>query len=105
MANARTKNIIFVDATGDITVDAARPRIWGVLVTPSAANSVVVIKNTSAAGQTIFNLKIEGIESRYVDFSGMEGTEITSTFNITTLTNVTSVMLYGEFMTKAGEVL
>lgn len=105
MANARHKNSIFVDTTGDITVDGVTPVIMGVLVTPSAANSQVVIKETNSSGTTKIDVKIEGVESRYVDFSGLGGVYMTTTFNITTLTNITSVILYGTFTAPVGKAI
>lgn len=102
MANARKKDVIFVDATGDITVDAVKPILWGVLITPSAANSRLVIKESSSTGTTVVDAKIEAVETRFLDLSGMGGIELTTTFNITTLTNMTSVMLYGDWVQNVG---
>ncbi len=85
-------------------MDAIVPILKGVLMTPSAANSRLVIKEASSAGVTILDMKIEGVESRFIDLSGLGGIMLTTTFNITTLTNITSVQLYGEFFLAAGKV-
>ena len=103
MANSKKRNSIYVDATGDITVDAVVPVLMGVLMTPSAANSVFVLKETSSSGTIKVSMKIEGVESRYVDFSGFGGIELTTTFNISTLTNITAVILYGTWTNPAGK--
>lgn len=105
MANARHKNSIYVDATGDITVDGVTPVIMGALVTPSAANSVFVLKESGSSGITKISVKIEGVESRYIDFSGFGGIYVTPTFNITTLTNITAVVLYGTFTAPVGKAI
>lgn len=104
MANSRKKSTIFVDSTGDITVDAIVPLLKGMLITPSAANAVVIIKETSSGGTTMVSAKVESAnESRYIDFSGFGGIELTTTFNITTLTNITAVLLYGDWILQAGK--
>lgn len=101
MANARKKNVIFVDATGTITVDAVKPILYGVLVTPSAADSRVVIKE-SASGTIVVDIKLVEVESRFLDLMHM-GIELTSAFEIATLTNMTSVLLYGSFNQPVGK--
>lgn len=103
MANARKKDVIFVDATGDITVDAVKPVLWGVLITPSAANARLVIKESSSTGTTVVDLKVEPVESRFLDLSGLGGIELSTTFNITTLTNITTVLLYGDWLQNVGQ--
>lgn len=96
MANVQKKNAIYVDATGSITVAASTPIILGVLICPSAAASRVTIKE-SASGTVIFDVKIERLESRYLDFSGCDGIQVGTTFEVATLTNITSVIIYGKF--------
>ncbi len=105
MANARHKNSIFVDATGDITVDGITPIINGILITPSAANSQVVIKETSSSGTIKIDVKVVAVESMFIDFSKFGGIQMTTTFNITTLTNITSVILYGTFTAPVGKAI
>lgn len=102
MANARTKNVIYVDSTGDITVDAVKPILKGVVITPSAADSRLVIKESSSSGQVVVDIKLIEIETRYLDLGWMEGIELTTTFNITTLTNITTVLLYGSWNQPVG---
>jgi len=103
MANAAHKNTIFVDATGDITVSAVKPILMGIIFTPSADNSRIVIKESSSSGTTKVDLKIVATESRMADFSSMGGIELTTTFNITTLTNITSMILVGSFYQPVGK--
>ena len=126
MANSRKKNIIYVDTTGDITVDAMRPLLFGVLITPTvpAAKSqlvfmtdetklpfypsqttTVVIKETSSAGTTVFHAILPSYETKFFNFSGYlgGGLELTATFNITTLTNITNVLLYGSWLSPVGK--
>ena len=103
MANSQKKNVIYVDATGDITPGASRPLLMGILVTPSADNSLVVIKESSSSGTIVVSIKIEPTESRYLDFTGFGGIELPTTFNITTLTNITAVVLYGTWITPGGK--
>lgn len=102
MANGRKKNTIFIDATGNVSVDALKPILMGVLITPSAADSRVVI-NESASGTAVVDVKIVAVESRFLDFSGIGGVELTSTFEIATLTNITSVLLYGSWLAPVGK--
>lgn len=126
MANARKKNVIFVDATGDITVDAVRPILFGVLVTPTiptakshleylsdetkkpfypVQTTTVTIKESSSTGTTVFHVVLDSYNSKFYDFSHFEGggLELTATFNITTLTNVTNVLLYGSWLAPVGK--
>lgn len=101
MANAKKKNIIYVDSTGTITVDALKPQLYGVLVTPSAADSRVVIKE-SASGTVVVDIKLVEVESRFLDLMAM-GIELTSAFEVATLTNITSVCLYGSWNQPVGK--
>lgn len=100
MANAKKKNIIFVDSTGTITVDALKPQLYGVLVTPSAEDSYFVLKE-SASGTVVVAIKLVAVESRYLDLMSM-GIELTSAFEVATLTNITSVLLYGSWNLPVG---
>ncbi len=101
MANARKKNVIFVDATGSITVDALKPILYGVLVTPSAADARFVLKE-SASGTIVVDIKIDVVATRFLDLMNM-GIELSSTFEVATLTNITSVQLYGSFLQPIGK--
>lgn len=103
MANARHKNTIYVDATGSITVDAVKPILFGVLVTPSAANSEIVIKETDNSGTIKVAMKIEATETRLIDFADIGGIELTSTFYIATLTNITNMILVGSWLAPVGK--
>ncbi len=105
MANARKKNTIYVDATGDITVEAIKPLLCGLVITPSAANSEFKLKETSSTGVIIIHVKIEAIESRFLDltkFTAAGGIELTTTFNINLLTNISSVQLFGIWTAPVG---
>lgn len=105
MANARHKNTIYVDTTGDITVDAVKPILYGLILTPSADNSRIVIKESSSGGIIKLDLKIGPTESRFLNISrafDAGGIELTTTFNITTLTNITSVILIGSWYASDG---
>ena len=101
MANARKKNVIFVDTTGTIAVDALKPILYGVLVTPSAADSRFVLKE-SVSGTVVVDIKIDVLASRFLDLMNM-GIELAGSFEVATLTNITSVMLYGSFLQPVGK--
>lgn len=101
MANTWKKNAIYIDATGDVTVDALKPILYGVLVTPSAADSRFVLKESSG-GTIVVDIKIDVLASRFLDMLHM-GIELNKTFNIATLTNITSVILYGSFYQPIGK--
>lgn len=103
MANVRKKNVIFVDSTGTITVDAIKPVIYGIMVTPSADASRVVVKE-SVSGTIVIDVKIAVTETRYLDFNDFSGIEVTGSFEISTLTNITSVLLYGNWLAPVGRV-
>lgn len=94
MANAQKKMCYFVDTVGTITVTAPSPIIAAILITPSAADSRVVIKE-SVDGVAVIDVKIESIESRYISFEAFGGIHVTKDFEIDELTNVDSVILYG----------
>lgn len=101
MANAQKKNIIFVDSTGTINVSAVKPILYGCLITPSAADSRFVLKE-SASGTVVVDIKLVEVESRFLDLMKM-GIELTSAFEVATLTNITSVLLYGSWYQPVGK--
>lgn len=105
MANAQKNDVIFVDTTGDVTVEAQRPVLLGVLIRPSAAAVIVVIKADSSSGVTKFDYEIAADgNSVFVDLgllSNGKGIILTSTFNIN-ITNATSVLLYGQWNLKVA---
>lgn len=101
MANARKKNTIFIDSTGTITVEALKPQLYGLLITPSAADSRVVIKE-SVSGVVVIDIKVDVIASRLLDVMAM-GIELNSSFEVSTLTNISSVMLYGSWNAPIGK--
>lgn len=96
MANLLKKNVLFVDAIGNVTVEANKPVIYGIMITPNAVDSRVTIKE-SASGTIVIDVKIENVETRYISFEAFLGIEVRSTFEITTLTNINTVLLYGSF--------
>lgn len=104
MANAKHKNTIYVDSTGDFTVSATLPILYGIIVTPSADDCVLVIKESSSSGTVKVYLKIVSTETRFCDFSRPDGggIELTPTFNITTLTNITCAILIGAWGSPIG---
>lgn len=104
MANAQKKNAIFVDATGTITATGLKPTIMGILVTPSVADSRVVIKE-SVSGTVVIDIKIVAVASSFIDFSHIKGIEVTTAFEIATLTNISSVILYGKFNQPVGKAV
>lgn len=96
MANSREENVIFVDATGDISGLTNPSFIYGILISPSATTGgLVVIKKDSSTGQTIIRIKLLDDQSRYVPFN--LPIRVQGTINITTLTTITSLNLYGIF--------
>lgn len=105
MANTVWKNTAFIDtaATG-ITFDAVVPKAYGLLLTPSAANARIIIKETNTSGKIWLDFKAEsGNESRFISWQEMGGLQITSTIYIATLTNVQAAFLYGDFFLQAGK--
>lgn len=101
MANTLRKASYFIDTTGSITVGAQKPVIMGMMISPSAGDSRVVIKEATS-GVVVIDVRIVPTESRYLDFSGFDGIEVTSTFEIATLTNISSVILYGNWYMPTG---
>lgn len=96
MSNQLRKNALFVDTVGSIVVEAQKPVIYAIMVTPNASNSRVTIKE-STSGVVILDITIESVESRYISFEAFDGIEVRSTFEIVTLTGIDSVVLYGSF--------
>ncbi len=101
MANARKKDVIFVDTIGSVTVDALKPVMYAIMITPNAVDSRVTIKE-SASGTVVLDVKIEAIETRYISFEAIIGIELNTTFEIATLTNIDSVLLYGHWKAPVG---
>lgn len=101
MANARKKNTIYIDSTGTVTVDALKPQLYFLLITPSAADSRVVIKE-SVSGVVVIDIKVDVVASRLLDVRAL-GIELTSSFEVSTLTNITTVLLYGSWNQPVGK--
>jgi hypothetical protein len=105
VANAQKNDVLWLDTTGDVVVEAQRPILYGVLMRPSAAAASVVIKADSTSGVIKFEYEISADgNSVFVDL-GLQskgyGIVLTSTFHIT-VTNMTSVLLYGLWNLKAA---
>jgi hypothetical protein len=101
MANSLKKNSYYVDSEGTITVETQKPIIMGILITPNAAESRVIIKE-SVSGTTVIDVRVAIQESRYISFEAFNGIEVTDNFEIDTLTAIDSVILYGHFMKIAN---
>ncbi|UOF79083.1 hypothetical protein [Caudoviricetes sp.] len=104
MANAQKNDVIYVDTTGDITVESQRPVLLGMNVEPNGTSPVtIIIKETSSSGTIKFKLiRAETLETFFVDLGMLcrgHGIVLTPTFNIN-ITNVTSVTLYGQWNLK-----
>jgi hypothetical protein len=103
MANARKKNTIWVDTDGDITVDATKPRLSGILLSPTGTSGgTLVIKETNSSGTVIFKAKLLDDASKYVDLTSEllpKGIELTTTINVDVTTM--EAMLYGEWSLKS----
>lgn len=90
------KNAIYVSATGTVTVEALKPRLLGVMVTPNAANSRLVIKE-SVSGTIVVDITIETVETRLLTFEAFNGIELNSSFEVSTFTFLDTVILYGSW--------
>lgn len=103
MANARKKNVIYVDATGTITVDAIRPILFSILVTPSAATGRFTLKE-SVSGTVVVDILFSVLASQYITFGEglFKGVELTSSFEVATLTTIASAQLYGRWDLPTG---
>lgn len=101
MANGRKKNCWYVDTIGTISTDALTPILCAILVTPNAPDSRVTIKE-SVSGTIVVDVKIETMESRYIDFMDFMGINLTQNFEIATLTNIDTVILYGVWGAPVG---
>ena len=94
MANSLKKRALFIDSIGTVSVTAMTPIIMGIMITPSAQDSRVIILE-SVNGTKVIDVKIENIESRYISFEAFGGLVITKDFEIEELTNIENVILYG----------
>jgi hypothetical protein len=104
MANALKKNVYYVDTVGTITADRHQPCIRGVMVTPSGPNASVAIKE-SVSGVVIFSVVIDDEESHYFTFDALaeKGILVTNSFEVSDLTNIICVHLYGDFKKVSNE--
>jgi hypothetical protein len=104
MANELKKNVYHVDAVGTITCDTMKPLIRAVLIVPNATDSYIQIKE-SVSGTIILEVLIENTESRYISFEAMKegGIEVTNPFEVTELTNVDRILLYGDFRKESNK--
>ncbi len=94
MANTLKKRSYFIDTIGTCTVTALSPIILGLMITPSAVDSRIVIKE-SVSGTVVVDVKVESIETRFLTFEAFGGIVVTQNFEIAELTNISSVILYG----------
>lgn len=103
MANSLKKNAYHIDTIGTVTTETMKPVIRAILIVPSATNSSVQIKE-SVSGTIILEVLIETTESRYISFEALKegGIEVTNAFEVTELTNVERVILYGSFKQESG---
>ena len=103
MANSLKKNVYHVDTVGTLTSDRMQPVINAILIVPNSTNSHVIIKE-SVSGTIVLDVIIETTESRYISFEALHATGImvTSSFEVTELTNVDRILLYGDFMRTAN---
>ncbi len=103
MANALKKNVYHVDSIGTITVEAQQPVLYAILITPNAADSQVIIKE-SVSGTIVLDVRIATTESRYISFEAFRGIELRGSFEVTTLTNIDRCLLYGYFLAPTNQV-
>lgn len=117
MANTQKKNAIYIDSTGDVTVDSQKPYLMAVKIIPSSSGAAqLTIKESGSSGTIVFDWKsgqyswtdsattITVTDSRpsgFEDFSNFGGIELTTTFNISTVTNCTAI-LYGKWRQLTG---
>lgn len=104
MANAQKKNIIYIDATGTVTVGALRPVLFAILVTPSAATGRFTLKE-SVSGTVVVDILFSTLESKYISFvdgNNLHGIELSQSFEIATLTTIASAQLIGRWDLPTG---
>jgi hypothetical protein len=105
MANARHKNTIYVDSTGSITVDAVKPILYGMIISPNADSAIIKIRETNSSGVVKVFLQLFNTESRFLNLArayDAGGIELTSTFYIDTLTNIANIILIGSWYASDG---
>jgi hypothetical protein len=101
MANERKKNAIYINEVGTVTVDALKPICYAILITPNSGDARLIIKE-SVGGMIILDIVIGAKESRFIDFGDLKGIELTSNFEVTELTSIDSVIMYGEWLQPVG---
>lgn len=101
MANEQKKNVLYIDTKGVITVQAVIPVCYAIMITPSAENARVTIKE-SEGGMIVIDVAIQFNESRYIDFGDLHGIALTKNFEVVTLENVDSVIMYGSWKQPVG---
>lgn len=99
MANTIKRNVIFVDALGSIAVEAVKPILREIIITPSANDSRFILKE-SVGGTTVLDIKITNTESRHIPLR--QEIELSQIFAITLLQNVSSVILIGDWRLATG---
>ncbi len=103
MANSLKKNVYHIDTVGTITTETMKPIIEAILIVPSATDSVVQIKE-SVSGTIVLEVLIETTESRFITFEALKrgGIEVTDSFEVSELTNVERIILYGNFKKESN---
>ena len=85
-----------------MAVDAMKPICYAILVTPSGEGAKFTLKE-SVGGMIVLDIAILFKESRFIDFGDLQGIELTSSFEITDMTNIESVIMYGSWLAPVGK--
>lgn len=79
-----------------------KPICYAIMITPSAEAARFTLKE-SVDGMVVLDIAILFKESRYIDFGDLQGIELTSSFEITDMTNIDSVIMYGSWLAPVGK--
>ncbi len=91
MANTSSGNCIYVDATGDVATETTY--LVGLLLTPTAASAVLVLKDKTNAGNTKMDFRAATSgESKTWDLSRTP-IRFAEGINIGTLTNAVATLI------------
>jgi hypothetical protein len=68
VANARSGNVFYVDATGELTTDSSI-KVIGILFTTNAANDQLVLRESSGGSNKINIKHVTANDTKFIDLS------------------------------------
>ncbi len=83
-------------------MEAIRPICYAIMITPSSENARFTLKE-SVSGMVVIDVAISFAESRFIDFGDLKGIELSTAFEISSMSNISTVLMYGSWDQPVGK--